>query len=136
MGALTSTGPISIEEYLTNPAYRYYEYVEGQPIRLHVGTKDHSRIQVKCSRKLDEYFDSHPGGYVVAELHCRLKVHSEVRFRLPDIAVVLGFDTSPDSRYLDCAPDLVLRSVRATTRSRRNSASSTNTSKTEPKWLG
>jgi Uma2 family endonuclease len=108
MGALTSVGPISIEEYLTNPAYRHYEYVEGQPIQLHVGTKDHSRIQVKCSRKLDEYFDSHPGGYVAAELHCRLKIRGEVRFRLPDIAVVLGPDTSPDSRYLDRAPDLVV----------------------------
>jgi len=108
MGALTSTGPVSIEEYLTNPAYRHYEYIEGKPIQLHVGTKDHSRIQVKCSRKLDEYFDCHPGGYVAVELLCRLKIRGEVRFRLPDIAVVLGPDTSPDSRYLDRAPDLVV----------------------------
>jgi hypothetical protein len=45
MGALTSVGPISIEEYLTNPAYRHYEYPEGRPIQLHVGTKDHQEFR-------------------------------------------------------------------------------------------
>jgi Uma2 family endonuclease len=45
---------------------------------------------------------------VAAGLHCRQKIRGEVRFRVPDIAVVLGPDTSPDSRYLDRAPDLAV----------------------------
>jgi len=105
MSASTVT-PISVEEYLTNSAYQHCEYVDGQIVELRVGTKSHARIQGRCFRKLDEYFDSHPGGYAGTELHCRLKAGDRTVYRLPDVAVVLG--EFNDDRYLDRAPDLVV----------------------------
>ena len=99
---------VSIGEYLSNPAYEHCEYVDGQVIELHVGNKKHARIQIRCARKLDEYFDRRPdGGYVGAELHCRLTIGNETRFRLPDICVVIGQRFSADG-YLEGGPDLAV----------------------------
>ncbi len=104
------TGPgvktIPIEEYLANPAYEHAEWVDGEVVELNVGGKKHARIQARIARKLDEYLERRRGGYVAVELHCRLKAGGGVRFRLPDVAVVLG-DEEPEARYLDRAPDLV-----------------------------
>jgi Uma2 family endonuclease len=108
MGALVETVRISEQEYLSSPAYRHCEYVDGFPVQLNVGSKTHSRIQIKIGRRLDEYFDSHPGGYVGTELHCRLTVRGATRYRLPDVAVVLRPDERPFDRYLEGAPDLVV----------------------------
>jgi Uma2 family endonuclease len=105
MGMLANL--VSLEEYLTNPAYKHHEWMNGQPVRLNVGTKEHSRIQIACGTKLSQYLETQPGGYVAAELHCRLSIAGETRFRLPDIAVVLN-DDDPKSRYLDRAPDFVI----------------------------
>ena len=108
MGVLTTAGPVSIEEYLGNPVYRHCEYVDGQPIELNLGTKDHSRIQFQCCGILRDYFKAHPAGYGATELHCRLQVRGRTRFRQPDVAVVLGPDESAESRYLERAPDFVV----------------------------
>lgn len=105
MGSSVANAFVSVEEYLSNPAYKHCEYIDGEILELNVGTYSHSRIQVKCSRKLDEYFDMKPGGYVGAELHCRLQIRGKVRFHLPDIAVVLG---PRSGKYLDRGPDLVV----------------------------
>jgi Uma2 family endonuclease len=70
---------LSLEEYLSEPAYARCEYIDGDVVELNVGNMPHSRIQVKCGRKLDEYFDQHPGGYAAAELRCRLMVLGEPR---------------------------------------------------------
>ena len=107
MGISAPVKPVSIEEYLSNPAYEHCEYVHGEVVPLNVGTRSHSRIQIKCGRKLDEYFDAHPGGYVGAELHCRLLIKNRPCYRLPDVAVVVP-DRSQDSAYLEGAPDLVV----------------------------
>ena len=106
MGVLTS-GQVSVEEYLSNPAYEHCEYVGGRPMELYVGHKKHVRIQGRCFRKLDEYFDNRPGGYVGTELHCRVKIGGELHFRLPDVSVVLGGRFSEDG-YLEGAPDLAV----------------------------
>ena len=96
---------VSIEEYLSDPVYEHSEYVDGEVRKLKVGTRFHARIQGRCFRKLDEYFDAGPGNYVGTELHCRLGIGGKVRFRLPDLAVVLG-GFSED--YLDRGPDLAV----------------------------
>ena len=72
MGVLTATG-VSVEEYLSNPAYEHCEYIDGQPVEINLGHKKHGRIQLRCGRRLDEYFDSRPG-YVGTEIHCRLRI--------------------------------------------------------------
>ena len=100
--------PITVEEYLTNPAYRHCEYVDGGTIELNVGPKKHARAQSKCSRRLDEYLDDHPVGYVGTELHCKLTIAGQTRFRLPDIALVLEDPEEGETRYLERAPDLVV----------------------------
>ncbi len=106
MGVATSLH-ISVEEYLSNPAFEHYEYVDGQPVELHVGHKRHAIIQARCAHKFMEHFDTHAGGCVGTELHCRLTIRGEVRFRLPDVAVVIGARFTPDD-YLDGAPDLAV----------------------------
>jgi Uma2 family endonuclease len=106
MGLAVKT--LSLEEYLSDPAYERFEYIDGQPVELNVGNKPHSRIQGKCSRKLDEYLDRRPGGYLAIELRCRLTVAGEPRIYLPDIAVVLGDEDSTEIRFLNRAPDLVV----------------------------
>lgn len=99
---------LSLEEYLSDPAYEHFEYIDGQPVELNVGNKPHSRIQAKCSRKLDEYLDTRPGAYLAVELRCRLTVAGEPCIYLPDIAVVLGDEDSTEIRFLNRAPDLVV----------------------------
>src|SRR5438128_588502 len=106
MGTLIST-KISIEEYLSNPAYEHCEYIDGQIVELHVGHEKHAGIQVRCGSKLLQYFELKPGGYVGTELHCRLKIRGETRFRLPDVAVVLAPRFSADG-YLEGSPDLAV----------------------------
>ncbi|MGI8991949.1 MAG: Uma2 family endonuclease [Bryobacteraceae bacterium] len=105
MGSSVANALISVEEYLSNPAYEHCEYIDGEIQELNLGTYSHSGIQMRCGRKLLEYFDSRPGGYVGSELHCRLQIGGTVRFRLPDIAVVLG---TRSGKYLDRGPDLVV----------------------------
>ena len=107
MGASSVASQITPEEYLRNPDYEHSEYVDGQPVELNVVGVPHSRIQLKCGRKLDEYLDQHPGGFVAVEMHCKLSIEGESRFRLPDVALVLARDAAED-RYLDRAPDLVV----------------------------
>ena len=107
MGTPVAAPALSIEEYLSNPAYEHCEYIDGQIAELSMGGKKHSRIQIACGHKLYEYSQKHPGGYVASELHCRLTVAGKTRFYLPDVAVVLG-DSNPDSPFLDRAPDLVV----------------------------
>ncbi|MBI1355311.1 MAG: hypothetical protein GC160_13260 [Acidobacteria bacterium] len=99
---------VSVEEYLHNPAYAHSEYVGGRVVQRAMGTKDHGRIQGRCYRKLDEYFDSHPGGYAAVELHCRFSIDGELRFRLPDVCAVLERDGDAESPYLERSPDLVV----------------------------
>jgi Uma2 family endonuclease len=107
MGISTPARPITVEEYLSNPEYQHSEYVDGEVIPLNVGTKPHSRIQVSCAFYFLQYFKAHPGGWAGAELHCRLMIEGRIRYRLPDIAVVIN-DKSPDDPYLDGAPDLAI----------------------------
>ncbi len=104
----TAVKALPLEEYFSNPAYERCEYIDGEVVELNVGNKPHSKIQVKCIRRLDEYFDRRPGGYVAAELRCRLLVAGRARIYLPDVAVVLGDEDTSEIRYLNRAPDLVV----------------------------
>jgi len=102
MGAVLAS-PLTVEEYLSNPAYEHCEYVDGETVELHLGTKQHSRIAGRCFRKLDEYLDSHTVGSTHVELHCKLRIRGEVRFRLPDVCLVLA---PFEEQYLERAPEL------------------------------
>ncbi len=107
MGTSTPPKTVSVDEYLSNPEYRHSEYVDGEVVALNVGSKKHSKIQVRCAGKLMDYLDQNPIGYAATELHCRLSIRGEVRFRLPDVAVVLN-DSDDEARYLNRAPDFVV----------------------------
>ena len=99
---------VSLEDYLGNPSeYEHCEWVEGRVEPLSLGSKKHSRIQSMASKYFVDYFLEHPVGYVGSELHCKLTVGGRLRFRLPDLAVVLG-DENPDEPYLHRAPDLAV----------------------------
>lgn len=104
----TAVKSLSLEEYLSDPAYQRCEYIDGQPEELNVGNKPHSRIQAKCVARLIERLEKQPGAYVAVELRCRLVVAGEPRVYLPDVAVVLGDEEPEEIRFLDRAPDLVV----------------------------
>ena len=107
MGALPALGPISEEQYLADPAFQHCEYVGGIVVERNGGGKPHSRIQANCCGFIWTYLRTNRIGYAVTELSCRLKVGGYSRFRLPDVAVVLG-DESTEQRYLERSPDLVV----------------------------
>jgi Uma2 family endonuclease len=107
MGVVTTAVPVTEEEYLSNPAYEHCEYIDGRIVELNVGGKPHSKIQIRLGYLLQLYLNTHPGGYIAAELHCKLKIGARTRFRLPDVAVVFN-DNSTEQRYLDRAPDLAI----------------------------
>jgi Uma2 family endonuclease len=107
MGALPAANRVSIEEYLTNPAYARCEYVDGEPVEINVGGKPHSQIQSNCTYWVKHYLRSNPIGYTATELHCKLLVNGQQRYRLPDASVVVN-DESPEQRFLDRAPDIVV----------------------------
>src|SRR3954452_14716733 len=107
MGAFVAVGPVSVEEYLSNPAYEHCEYVNGEVVPLNVGTRQHAKIQLNCAYEFRTYLKAHPGGFGGTEVHCRLTINGEVRYRLPDVALILH-PKYPNARYLDRAPDLVV----------------------------
>ena len=61
MDVLLATGAVSVEEYLTNPAYQHCEYVDGEVTPLNVGTRKHAKIQSKCAFQFETYLAAHPG---------------------------------------------------------------------------
>jgi Uma2 family endonuclease len=108
MSASAVPTTISVEEYLANPAeYEHCEWIDGKVEPLNLGSKKHGRIQSMASKYFVDYFLQNPIGYVSGELHCRLIVGGRPRYRLPDLAVVIG-DESPDEPYLHRAPDLAV----------------------------
>ncbi len=98
---------VTIEEYLSDPKYERWEYVDGHAVPFVPGGLRHSRTMAACGASLDRFVPARPGCYAAMRLHCRLEVDGEPRFRLPEIAVVLD-DDSTEERYLDRAPDLVV----------------------------
>ena len=108
MGSPTAISAVSVEDYLSNPAYEHYEYIDDQPVELNVGNKPHSSIQANCIGFFFLYFKNRSIGRVAAELRCRLKVAGRTRFYLPDVSVILGPDDYSEIRFLDRAPDLVV----------------------------
>ena len=94
---------VSIEEYLSNPAYEHCEYIDGEVVQLNVGTGKHGSVQVECSAMLRAYLKQNPIGRVYAELHCKLRIGAHLRYRLPDVCVILGPFVEG---YPEGAPDL------------------------------
>jgi Uma2 family endonuclease len=107
MGTAIVTRVVKEAEYLSNPTFEHCELIDGRIVETNVGTKPHSRIQMKCGKLLDNYFESHPGGYAATELRCRLLVRGRRCFYQPDVCAVRNDDT-PDSAFLDRAPDLAI----------------------------
>ncbi|MDQ2900254.1 MAG: Uma2 family endonuclease [Acidobacteriota bacterium] len=93
------------EEYLYDSEYEHCEYIDGQAVELNIGTKRHSRIQVACVLALGNFLRMRGGGWVYSELHCKLAIDGQVRYRLPDVAVILGDE---DFIYYAGAPDFVI----------------------------
>jgi Uma2 family endonuclease len=81
---------VTVEEYLANPAYEHSEYVNGEVVELNVGTGKHGRIQLECAFHLKMYLKQNPIGTAYAELHCKLSISGQIRYRLPDLCVILG----------------------------------------------
>lgn len=102
MGA-AAVRTVTIDEYLSNPAYRHAEWINGEVVELNVGTGQHGYIQLEIGFSLKSYLKQNPIGFAYGELHCRLRIGTQIRYRIPDVCVVL------DDRvqgYLDRAPNL------------------------------
>ncbi|MDQ6665871.1 MAG: Uma2 family endonuclease, partial [Acidobacteriota bacterium] len=109
MGSKAAIHSLTEEEYLHNSEYEHSEYVDGQALELNIGTRWHSSIQVACSSALFTFLRKHGGGRrVYVELHCKLTSGGHLRYRLPDVAVILGDGGFQDFRYYEGAPDFVI----------------------------
>jgi Uma2 family endonuclease len=91
---------VTIEDYLSNPAYEHCEYVQGAVLEMNVGTGPHANAQLNCGSILRQYFLKKGGGKAFTELRYRLQIDGQVRFYQPDVAAVLG-STSVDFKFLD-----------------------------------
>lgn len=107
MGALPSQSVVSLDEYLTNPEYEHFEWVDGEVIDHHVGTYDHSEVQVACGTVLRDFVRSNPVGRVFSELHCRLRIGGRIRYRLPDVCFISTARLSAGPHH-EGAPDLAI----------------------------
>jgi Uma2 family endonuclease len=99
----TGARSVTVEEYLANPAYEHCEYVDGEVVELNVGTGKHGRIQLECAFHLKMYLNQNPIGSVYAELRCELSIGGQIRYRLPDLCVILG---PPVDGHPERAPEL------------------------------
>ncbi len=110
MSSPAAAKPVAIEQYLSNPDYEHFEYIDGSPVELNVGGGPHSIIQVNCAVFLANYLKQNRIGRTATELRCRLQVRGRTRFYLPDVCVVLGGDEliRTKTRFLDRSPDLVV----------------------------
>ena len=105
MGTLTAHG-VSVDEYLSNPAYEHFEFVGGAVRELNIGTGPHSMTQAGSAFVLALYLRSNRIGFAYTGLTCKLPAGPRVRFYRPDVCVVLG--ERKTGRYLEGAPDLAV----------------------------
>src|SRR5688572_2419306 len=94
---------VSIQEYLSNPAYKHCEYVDGQVVELNIGTGRHGSLRVEYGARLLRYLGQNPVGHAYIKLHCKLRIGGQLRYRLPDVCVSLGPFVEG---HLEGAPDL------------------------------
>jgi Uma2 family endonuclease len=105
MGAGILEKKISVEEYLSNPAYEHHEYVDGEVVERNVGTTKHGSVASRCVFKLIEWMLSHPGGLVSVEQHCRLSDGVGYCYRVPDVAYISHHTNEP---FIQGAPDFAV----------------------------
>ena len=98
MSSPAAAKPVAIEQYLSNPSYEHFEYIDGSPIELNIGGGPHSIIQANCAVFLANYLKQNRIGRAATELRCRLQVRGRPRFYLPDVCVVLGGDEQEKKR--------------------------------------
>ena len=55
-----------------------------------MGTGKHGSVQLKCGARLESYLQQNPIGHAYIELHCKLRIGGQLRYRLPDLCVILG----------------------------------------------
>ena len=109
MASSTAAKSVSVEQYLSDAAFEHFEYIDGVPVELNVGSGPHAVIEANCSMLLHRYLKKSRVGRVATELRCRLGADNP-RFYLPDVSVVLGGDQllRPETRFLDRAPEFVI----------------------------
>jgi Uma2 family endonuclease len=107
MASMTSVRPVSTEEYLSNPDYEKFEYIDGHVVERNVGNELHCDIQAAFVESLRVYLRQQSAGKVYPEVRCRITARGSQRFYQPDVGVVLG----PRRRgvaYIEHSPDIVI----------------------------
>ena len=108
MSSSAAVGPVSVDQYLSNSALDRWEYIDGRPVELNLGSGSHSSIQAICCGLLFSYLRGREVGRVATELRCRLQVRGDERYYLPDVAVVLRTHDLRQLKFLDGAPEFVI----------------------------
>lgn len=88
------------EEYLHDSECEHCEYIDGHAVKLNIGTSRHGSIEAACGCALHTFCRKHGGGRAYFGLHCKLMIDERVRYRLPDVAVILD-DRSKDFIYYE-----------------------------------
>ena len=98
---------VSLEDYLSREEFEKCEWVDGEIVERGMGTGNHSWLGLEIGGRLRDYFGPTRLGHVGFELHCKLVVDGQVRYRLPDLVVVLDQDLRK-IHHLDGPPDVAI----------------------------
>ena len=90
-------GPIPVKEYLSSVYEPDMDFVEGELEDRNVGEKDHSKVQLRVVRLLEN------GKWFVA-IGARVRI-SPTRYRVPDICV---YEREPEEQVLHSPPWIVV----------------------------
>jgi Uma2 family endonuclease len=105
---MTATGLlVSAEEYLANPEFEHSEWVDGEVVERGMANDIHGNLTIRAGGDLDRYLRRTNIGYAAAELHCHFSIGGRRRYRLPDVAVVLGRG-KPAGEHLQGVPDIAI----------------------------
>jgi Uma2 family endonuclease len=102
---------VTVDELAAMPDAERFELIDGTLVEREM-SPECAYVALKIGRKLDEFFDSRPIGYVFSETAgYTLRPEETEQLRLPDVSVVLK-SKIPDGRLpktrFDFAPDLAV----------------------------
>jgi len=98
---------VSVEEYLVNPEFAHSEWVDGEIVERGMANEQHGYVTIRMGGELDRYFRRTKLGFVAAELHCHFTLGGRRRYRLPDLAVIVGRNR-PEAKHLQGVPDIAI----------------------------
>ena len=103
-------GLSSVERYLSDAAFEHFEYMDGVPVELNVGSGPHGRHPSELLDASSPLSEEDASGPSRDRATLPAGARATLAFILPDVSVVLGRSEllRPETRFLDRAPEFVI----------------------------